>query len=57
MEYLSEMNHALLELGIIHEKSAAYAKSSNGMAKRENRTLLNMMQSILNQANMPFEGF
>jgi transposase InsO family protein len=56
-EYLGEMNHALKELGIIHEKSAAYAKSSNGMAERENRTLLDMMRSILNQANMPFEGF
>jgi len=27
------------------------------MVERENRTLLDMMRSILNQANMPFEGF
>jgi hypothetical protein len=56
-EYLGQMNYALQDLGIIHEKSAAYAKSSNGMAELENRTILDMMRSILNQANMPFEGF
>ena len=27
------------------------------MGERENRTLRDMMRSILNQANVPFEGF
>jgi hypothetical protein len=47
-EYVSaRQRNTLTELGIIHEKSAPYTPQQNGMAERENRTVVEMARSML----------
>ena len=47
-EYVSAtQSNRLTELGIIHEKSAPYTPQQNGVAERENRTLVEMARSML----------
>jgi transposase InsO family protein len=47
-EYVSaRQSNRLTELGIIHEKSAPYTPQQNGVAERENRTVVEMARSML----------
>ena len=41
------------QCGIVHETTPAYSSSSNGIAERLNRTLLNMVRSMLLQSKIP----
>jgi hypothetical protein len=38
---------------IVHEVTAPYTPQHNGLAKRRNRTILDMAKSMLKQKNMP----
>lgn len=47
-EYLNiNQGRRLAELGIVHETSAPYFPQQNGVAERENRTLMEMARSML----------
>lgn len=47
-EYTSDtFNKRLVELGIIHEKSAPYSPQQNGIAERQNRTLMEMARCMI----------
>ena len=43
-------------MGIIHKTTAGYAPQSNGVAKRKNQTLQEMVNSMLSYANLS-DGF
>ena len=44
------------EIGIVHETTAGYSPQSNGVAKRKNRTLQEMVNSMLSYLGLS-EGF
>ena len=48
--------HYFQSMGIIHETTAGYAPQSNGLAKRKNRTLQEMVNSMLPCSNLS-DGF
>jgi hypothetical protein len=51
-EYFSErFSTRLAELGIIHESSAPYCPQQNGIAERENRTLMEMARAMIYGSN------
>ena len=53
-EYLSnEFKEFLLENGIKHELTVVYTPQQNGVAERMNRTLLNLVRSMLYHNNIP----
>jgi Reverse transcriptase (RNA-dependent DNA polymerase)/Integrase core domain/Pol polyprotein, beta-barrel domain len=52
-EYEKELNIYLKDTGIQHQITAPYTPQSNGIAERINRTLLEMIRSMLFQANLP----
>lgn len=55
-EYFSERFSArLAEMGIIHESSAPYCPQQNGIAERENRTLMEMARTMIHasQSKLP----
>src|SRR5271169_498060 len=52
-EYEKELDRYLKAMGIHHQVTAPYTPESNGIAERINRTLLEMMRSMLYQANLP----
>ena len=53
-EYVNQrFRDFLLEKGIIHEKTPAYSPASNGMAERENRTLVEMARAMIISKNLP----
>jgi transposase InsO family protein len=52
-EYEKELDRYLKAMGIHHQVTAPYTPQSNGVAERINRTLLEMMRSMLYQANLP----
>ena len=57
-EYLGEMIQAVKGFGIIHEQTAAFSQESNGISERFNRTIMNMVRSVLKQSNIsPAKGF
>ena len=41
------------EHGIVHEVTAPYIPQHNGIAERRNRTILNMVRSMLKKKNLP----
>nr|KYP66838.1 Retrovirus-related Pol polyprotein from transposon TNT 1-94 [Cajanus cajan] len=41
------------EHGIVHEVTAPYTPQHNGIAERRNRTILNMVRSMLKEKNLP----
>ena len=53
-EYLStEFQDFLAELGIIHFKTPPYTPQLNGVSERRNRTLLDMVRSMMSRTNLP----
>jgi transposase InsO family protein len=52
-EYFSnEFDLFCVEHGIIHERTPPYSPQSNGVAKRKNRTLTDLVNSMLNTAGL-----
>jgi transposase InsO family protein len=43
----------LLDKGIVHEFSAPYVHQQNGMIERDNRSIVNLVRSMLNARNLP----
>jgi transposase InsO family protein len=55
-EYMSSEFTALCEQdGIIHEVTPPYTPQQNGIAERKNRTIMNMVRSMLNSKSLPKE--
>ncbi|GAU45509.1 hypothetical protein TSUD_129550 [Trifolium subterraneum] len=55
-EYMSSEFTALCEQdGIIHEVTPPYTPQQNGIAERKNRTIMNMVRSMLNSKGLPKE--
>ena len=55
-EYISnDFSHFCAEHGIIHEVTPPYSPQSNGVAERKNRTLTDLMNAMLESADMPYE--
>src|SRR5436190_3962435 len=56
-EYLGEtlktVSTFLEEHGITHEQTSAYSSSSNGVAERINRTLMDMVRTMMITSNLP----
>lgn len=53
-EYLSnKFKNFLADQGIRHQLTVAYTPQRNGTAKRLNRTLLNLMRSMLHHKSLP----
>lgn len=53
-EYFSdEFSLFCEEHGIIHKKPTSYTPQQNGLAERMNRTLTNMINSMIISANIP----
>ena len=53
-EYLSELFKQLCdEKGIQRQLTIPYTPQQNGVAERRNRTLLDMVRSMMAQANLP----
>jgi hypothetical protein len=42
------------ENGLIHQRSAPYTPQQNGLAKRKNRTLVDMLNAMIISARLPF---
>ena len=54
-EYFSSEFDSFCELyGIVHESSAPYTPQQNGLAERKNRTLVDMVNSMLLNAKLPY---
>jgi transposase InsO family protein len=52
-EYFSnEFDLFSVEHGVIHERTLPYSSQSNGVAKRKNRTLIDLVNSILDTAEL-----
>lgn len=49
----SEFDEFLKESGIKRQLTAAYSPQQNGIAERKNRTVLNMVRSMLSEKEMP----
>src|ERR1051325_276383 len=55
-EYVSKYFDKLCEKeGIVHEVVPPYTPQQNGTAERKNRTIMNMVQSMLKGNNLPNE--
>ena len=52
-EYESLFAKICLEYGIIHQTTAPYTPESNGIAKRKNRTLKEMMTALMINSGSP----
>ena len=53
-EYLNHaFNSFLQQLGIEHQISCLYTPQQNGLAERKNRTLVDMINSMLMHAKLP----
>ena len=53
-EYLSEQFKELCdEKGIARQLTMPYTPQQNGVAEKRNRTLLEMVRSMMTQANLP----
>jgi transposase InsO family protein len=53
-EYTSnELKQFLVEQGINHEVTAPYTPQHSGLAERRNRTVLNMVRSMLREKSLP----
>ncbi|KAJ4744662.1 Gag-Pol polyprotein [Rhynchospora pubera] len=53
-EYLSDQFKSLCdEKGIVHQLTTPYTPQQNGVAERRNRTLLEMVRSMMAQASLP----
>ena len=52
---LNEFIKFFEEKGIRKQLTAAYTPQQNGVAKRKNRTILNMVWSLLNKGEVPKE--
>ena len=53
-EYISEQFKGFCdEKGIARQLSISYTSQQNGVAERKNRTLLDMVRSMMAQANLP----
>ena len=50
----NEFSNYCEEHGIIHQCTAPYTPQQNGVAERKNRTLVKMVNSMLIQAQLPF---
>ncbi|GAU35215.1 hypothetical protein TSUD_204910 [Trifolium subterraneum] len=49
----NEFKQFLVEQGIEHEVTAPYTPQHNGLAERRNRTVLNMVRSMLREKSLP----
>ena len=52
-EYEALFGEFCLEYGIIHQTTAPYSPQSNGVAKRKNHTLKEMMNAMLISSGLP----
>ena len=53
-EYKSSTFNSFVQfLGIIHETTASYSPASNGVAKRKNRTLIELTNAMLIESGAP----
>ena len=52
-EYVSPFVDDRAQHGIIHETTTPYSPQSNGVAKRKNRTLKEMMNAMLISSSLP----
>lgn len=52
-ETLKTVTPFLEERGITHEQTSAYSSSSNGVAERMNRTLMDMVRTMMITSNLP----
>jgi hypothetical protein len=52
-ETLKTVTTFLEERGITHEPTSAYSSSSNGVAERMNRTLMDMVRTMMITSNLP----
>ena len=43
----------VVDNGIIHEITASYTPHHNGVAERRNRTIMNMVRSMIKGTNLP----
>jgi transposase InsO family protein len=50
--FSSELDSFCVEDGIIHESTPSYSPQSNEVAERKNRTLTNLVNSMLNTAGL-----
>jgi transposase InsO family protein len=48
-----EVEQLFLDAGIVHEKSSAYCPEQNGRAERQNRTITEMITTLLDDAKLP----
>ena len=49
----SNMNRYLLDCSVDHEPTSAYCPEQNGRVERQNRTIVEMMRTLLCAANLP----
>ena len=47
------LNNYIQSLGVVHETTAPYSPSSNGVAEHKNRTLINLTNAILVSSGAP----
>ena len=52
-KYEFAVEETCLENGIIHQTTAPYTSHSNGIAERKNRTLKEMMNTLLISSGLP----
>ena len=47
------LNNYFQSLGVVHETTTPYSPSSNGIAERKNRTLINLTNAMLVSSGAP----
>ena len=52
-EYESPFGEFYLQYGIVHQTTAPYSPQQNGVAERKNRTLKDMMNTMLLSSGLP----
>ena len=53
--FSSEFSEFCIEHGIIHERTSPYSRQSNGIAKRKNRTLTELVNAMLETVGLSKE--
>jgi hypothetical protein len=53
--YKAEVDEFCVEHGIVHERTPPFSPQSNGIAKRKNRTLTDLVNAMLSTAGLSKE--